>query len=495
VQESTHGFSAEELALAKKVLHAISLRRSLITEGGAEIDELRRLAARIVRQERTEQKRSPKSRRSGRQNDLGLLAKTGMRRLRRARSLNKPVPVLEPAPEAPASLEKARRCYICKQHFRELHFFYDSLCPSCAALNFRKRSFSVDLSQRRAVVTGGRIKIGFQVALKLLRAGAEVLVTTRFPRDAAQRYAAEADFAQFAPRLSIVGLDLRDLRAVERFCQQLPAHWPHLDILINNAAQTVRKPEGFYAHLSAREQSPREALPEPVRALFPAVFLENSSLESARAPLSTREAERRLLQQETKGANPVEVLSAQEARDEEKILSAVRDEHQQPLDLRETNSWRLRLAEVETPELVEVHLINAFAPFLLNRGIKPLLLRSPFRDRYIVNVSAMEGQFYKLYKGPNHPHTNMAKAALNMMTLTSASDYAESGIYMTAVDTGWITDENPFVISTMMAANGFEPPLDEVDAAARIVDPVFVGASGGPRSVGEFLKDYAPTPW
>lgn len=487
IHPETHGFDAPALEQALAVLRALSLRRHLAREDDPKLTELRALAARLARLERHEQKRSDKEERrvQRRQQDLSLLARTGLRRLRRTRSLRAlSAPPALPAPEeAPQALSSARRCYICKNAFVTLHHFYDSLCPACAALNFSKRAQSADLRGRIALVTGGRIKIGFEVACKLLRAGARVLVTTRFPRDAARRFSQEDDFSAWAGRLRILGLDLRDLRAVERVTAALDRALPHLDVLINNAAQTVRKPSRFYAHLMEGECAPREQLPAAERALFWGE--DGDALLAPRAPdalLSWAGGEDAL-------------LSGAAARDAARILGEVRDEHHQPLDLRETNSWRLRLAEVETPELLEVHLINAFAPFLLNRGLKAALLRSPAPDRYIVNVSAMEGQFYKFYKGPNHPHTNMAKAALNMMTWTSGPEYAESGIYMTSVDTGWITDENPFVISTTMAAQGFQPPLDEVDAAARILDPVFVGIAGGPKLSAVFLKDYQPTAW
>ncbi len=147
------------------------------------------------------------------------------------------------------------------------------------------------------------------------------------------------------------------------------------------------------------------------------------------------------------------------------------DEDSQQVDLRTINSWRLRLHEVETPELLEVQLVNAIAPYILNARLKPLMMKSGARDLHIVNVSAMEGQFYRTTKTDKHPHTNMAKAALNMMTRTSAPDYVRDGIHMNAVDTGWVTDEDPAVHAARKAEEGFAPPLDIIDGAARIVDP------------------------
>jgi NAD(P)-dependent dehydrogenase (short-subunit alcohol dehydrogenase family) len=168
----------------------------------------------------------------------------------------------------------------------------------------------------------------------------------------------------------------------------------------------------------------------------------------------------------------------------------------QQVDLRSRNTWRLALAEVETAEMLEVHLVNAVAPFILCARLKALMLRHPSRDKHIVNVSAMEGIFSRGTKTDKHPHTNMAKAALNMLTLTSARDYIEDGIHMNAVDTGWVTDEDPALHATRKRDElGFEPPLDIVDGAARICDPIFSGLLTGEHVWGKFLKDYKPSSW
>lgn len=306
------------------------------------------------------------------------------------------------------------RCYICKQLYREMHAFYHLLCPPCAAMNWEKRAQRADLRERVALLTGGRIKIGYQLALKLLRDGARLHLTTRFPADAAQRFQREADASEWSSRLILHALDLRDVRRVEAFCAEFAREESHLDILINNAAQTVKRPREFYDHL----------LPEaPLEAATPT----EKSLQMAARHVSSV-----LLETDARYPNA--------ACDE--ILPHF-DGDGQPLDARRDNSWRLRLHEVSTLELLETQLVNAVAPFLLSARLKPLLLRSPHARRFIVHASAMEGQFARARKTPFHPHTNMAKAALHMMTRTSAQDFARDGIYMNSADTGWITDENP----------------------------------------------------
>mmetsp|Transcript_23261 Transcript_23261/g.67144 ORF Transcript_23261/g.67144 Transcript_23261/m.67144 type:complete len:742 (+) Transcript_23261:362-2587(+) len=497
----------------------------------------------------------------------------------------------------PVQLPKLRSCYVCKVRFRELHHFYDQLCPKCAALNFAKRHQSADLRGKVAVVTGSRVKIGYQTCLKLLRAGCTVVATTRFPNSAAATYRAEKDFAGWSARLHVYGLDLRDVTGLEAFTRFLKMTYGDngIDILINNACQTIRRPRGYYTPLVNREQDLWKSSDFTHKALLDGCM----SFERIRRQLVLDHAQSgpsvgdKVGQIEGNAATAQDVPLIQMGIDVDQLAAAVEaplhsaavaavdqlapptsntigsaadkkdvsvpfettglshsaamsqlvivpedvgvsssvlppgleDINGHQLDLRSHNSWLLKMDEISTPEIMECMLINAIAPFVLNSRLQPLMTTpagADRPDRYIINVSAMEGKFYR-YKMPNHPHTNCGKAALNMLTRTSAEDLAISHrIFMNSVDTGWINDENPLEKASKIAeTNLFQTPIDEIDAAARILDPIFVGvlmdqeedANGsaeGVKNVGNktsrkekrdkkayglFLKDYRETEW
>ncbi len=399
-----------------------------------------------------------------------------------------------------------QHCYVCKQDFSVIHHFYDQLCPACAEFNYFKRTELADLRGRVALLTGGRVKIGYQAGLKLLRAGAKLIVTTRFPRDSAARYAREPDFEEWGDRLEIYGLDLRHTPSVEAFCRELLGSHDRLDFIVNNACQTVRRPPEFYEHMMEGEMASIAEMPDHQRRLLGRYeglrgyhLLPEGGTDTVGAGLA-KEADGRML--DVAGLTHAAALSQvrllpEERRAQKDLFPEGRlDQDLQQVDLRGRNSWRLLLAEVSSVELLEVQLVNAIAPFVLNARLKPLMLRTPGRDKHIVNVSAVEGQFYRNFKTTRHPHTNMAKAALNMMTRTAATDYHGDGIHMNSVDTGWVTDEDPAMIAERkVVEHRFHPPLDIVDGAARIVDPIISGINSGEHVWGQFLKDYRPTDW
>jgi NAD(P)-dependent dehydrogenase (short-subunit alcohol dehydrogenase family) len=350
---------------------------------------------------------------------------------------------------------KAKRCYVCKEHFKQVDKHYHMLCPDCSETNHFWRNKKTDLTGRHILVTGGRVKIGYHAVLRLLENGAKVTVTTRFPADAKERFSQEENSHTWINRLNILGLDLRDLNGIKSLIDYLLNKDEPLDGIINNAAQTVKRPDTYFRKLLEYEKNADPQF--------------RSFLEDRHKLLSSSEIEHY-------------------------FPSNTFDSEGLPADLRNFNSWMMKIEEVPFEELVEVWLINTIGPFLLNTQLKPLLLKTQHRNKVIVNVSAVEGQFNYANKTPRHPHTNMAKAALNMMTRTAALSYKDENIFMNSVDTGWITQENPHQLKTKIRSSGFVPPLDVHDGAARIIAPIFDGAEGK-IYFGQFLKDYKSTEW
>jgi len=474
--------------------------------------ELMKVAGQLSRPDRNQLKQLNKATRKINKKQITTLerkarAATGIRLSRETAVFTAPLQISdnhEPTKKH-LILNSPRNCYVCKTEFTQLHFFYDSMCPDCAELNYQKRFQTANLKGQVALITGSRLKIGYQATLMMLRSGATVIATTRFPVDSALRYSKENDFNKWGDRLHIYGLDLRHTPSIEIFCSHIEQTFNRLDILINNAAQTVRRPPGFYAHLMENETKTLNELPENIQQLMRNFSICTNKLNSVTIP-------------HLKSGNTLPVswhgklpgIGLKESAQLSQIPYAYDntlstdtifpkgelDVDLQQVDLRTTNSWRLKLGEIQTTEMLEIQLVNAIAPFVLCNKLATLMKKDNTGQKHIVNVSAMEGKFMRFKKGERHPHTNMAKAALNMLTHTSASELANHGIFMNAVDTGWVTDEDPIQLSKLKQdMHDFQPPLDIVDGAARVCDPFFNGINRGKHWCGKFLKDYFPIDW
>lgn len=359
-------------------------------------------------------------------------------------------------------LQIPKNCYCCNQSYQYAHSFYTRLCPKCADENYEKRFLLADLTGRNVILTGGRVKVGFATALKLLRNGANLVLTTRFPALALETLQQEADYEEWKDRLWIYGLDLRNLKAIQEFVDFYQSKFETLDILINNAAQTIKYPDQYYLPIIRREN---EMLVE---------FKNNNKLIPNATPISA------------------EVGKLEYAENEETNVALTR--FGQPVDNRDKTSWNSTLEEISMYELVEVNLINHIAPYFLIKELKPLMKASSFKEKFIVNVTSSEGIFSYNNKTMFHPHTNMTKAALNMMTLTSAKEFEKDQIYMTAVDVGWISTGARESLRKKQFEQGYIPPLDSVDRAARILHPIVEGINGNYFS-GVLLKNYKINDW
>ncbi|GGW10607.1 oxidoreductase [Streptomyces capoamus] len=386
-------------------------------------------------------------------------------------------------------LQRPRSCYTCKTRYVEVDYFYHQLCPDCARLNRDKRDARADLTGKRALLTGGRAKIGMYIALRLLRDGAHTTITTRFPKDAIRRFKAMEDSADWMHRLEVVGLDLRDPAQAVALADQVAEGGP-LDILINNATQTVRRLPSAYAALVEGESAPLPAGELPAHHVIGAF---NSGAVDGLAALPVG----------TSGLDAQKVadlaLVAGNASVARHLDGTAIDAGGLLPDVVDSNTWVQTIDQISPVELLETQLCNYTAPFILISKLRPAMAdaarKAASGRAYVVNVSAMEGVFSRGYKGAGHPNTNAAKAAMNMVTRTSAQEMFEAdAILMTSVDTGWITDERPHYDKLRLAEAGFHAPLDLVDGAARVYDPVVRGEAGEDL-YGVFMKDYAPGKW
>lgn len=359
-------------------------------------------------------------------------------------------------------LEMSRQCYCCNQAYDEAHFFYARLCPACAVENYAARFENADLTGRKVILTGGRVKIGYATALRLLRNNATVVVTTRFPGLAWSQFEQEEDYHHWKENLIVYGLDLRNLHAIQAFVSFYTDRFDSVDILINNAAQTIQYPADYYLPIIAREE-------KAIRALGNV---------------------QQLVENKTPVAHVIQALDDQVFGQASWPLNRFG----QPVDFRDKTSWNSTLDEISVQELLEVNLINQIAPYLLIKELKPWFKKSGFTDKFIVNVTSSEGLFSYENKTKFHPHTNMTKAALNMLTRTSAGEFARDQIYMSCVDVGWISTGAKESLRIQQFEQGYIPPLDAVDGASRIFHPILKGLEKE-YLCGVLLKNYKVSDW
>ena len=439
--------------------------------------------------------------------DKKARALTGIRSAREAKIFLAPTAIENEniLSKAENVLSTPRNCYVCKDEYTTLHHFYDTMCKKCGDYNYAKRFQTARMDGQVVIITGSRLKIGYHATLMMLRSGATVIATTRFPVDSALRFAKEEDYESWKDRLQIYGLDLRHIPSVEIFATYIEHNFKRLDIIINNAAQTVRRPSAFYHHLMENETKPFEEIDSKAQHLLKSHFNcihqisefdHQAGAETQNMPVTWHGSQSAIGIRASAKLSQIPYSFDNSLVAEEVFPEGKLDADLQQVDLRTTNSWRLRLGEIQTAEMIEVQLVNSIAPFVLINRLIGLMRKDFTGQKHIVNVSAIEGKFFRFRKEDRHPHTNMAKAALNMMTHTSASDFAKDGIYMNAVDTGWVTDEDPAQLSQYKEeVHDFQPPLDIVDGAARICDPFIDGINTGKHWSGQFLKDYFPIDW
>ena len=404
-----------------------------------------------------------------------------------------------------------RNCYICKEKLvlENIHKFYGNLCKKCGDYNYSFRTMKLDFTGRIAIVTGGRVKIGYYIATKLLSYGAKVLITSRFPKDTLFKYQQDPEYENWKNNLIIYPIDFRIFESTIKFVKFINENFPHVDILINNAAQTIRRTASYYKYLLPTET--KDLNPEDEKKVIKNDYinLQKQLKEGEKNKNDKKEIENSLISlvnnknPEYREILPLSVIASQIRIMEEKEQPhvTVMGGDGQPYDFSKgKNSWNFEFDEIPFQEFTEVQVINTWTPYYLCVKLKPLMMQSPYPDKYIVNVTSVEGIFNH-FKRSSHVHTNMAKAALNMFTRTCGSYLKEIGIYMTCVDTGWVSPMNE--MNSLLDKNkkkSYENefvnvPLDELDGAMRVLHPIIEGIKNKNYLFGILLKDYIKSPW
>ena len=399
-------------------------------------------------------------------------------------------------------------CYICKHKLgiNDVHEHYGNLCKKCGDYNYSFRTMKLYFSGRIAIVTGGRIKIGLEIVKKLLSYGCKVITTSRFPKHTLFIYKEDPDYEIWKNNLIIYPIDFRFIESTVNFVNFIKTKFSHIDILINNAAQTIRRTTDYYKDLLPIEK--KELNNEDDKKIIKADFLSlekqlSEDFSEKKEMTNSLESLIKTNKTEYKEIWPLSVLASQlkimEEKEQPKLYLIGGDG--QPYDFSKgKNSWNFEIDEIPFQEFLEVQLINCWTPYYLCSKLKPLMITSPFEDRYIVNVTAVEGIFNH-FKKSTHVHTNMAKASLNMLTRTCGKYFEKDKIYMTCVDTGWVSsmgEVNKMIDNDTKekAENEMElVPLDELDGAMRVLHPIIEGIKNKKYYSGILLKDYVKSKW
>ena len=413
------------------------------------------------------------------------------------------------------------RCYMCKTkgaYFEQQKSINRiiPICDQCKLLNEQKIDKTINLSGKIALITGGRIKIGYSCALRLLRCGALVIITSRFPYDCNNRFKNESDYFQWKDQIHIYGVDFRHLESVNRFISHVKEKYKKLDILINNAAQTIHRPPAYYEKISTFELNTHQLALQSSSKIYSLSYstikcvdndpflLHGKCFDSSRDNQSIITATHcnSSLTSLPPSNSPlfssqyamIPVLPSDNLSEDEKLKlfpDNLFDEHNEPIDLRKKSSWNSTINEIHPIEMIEVQLVNSIVPSLFISNFYDLLKRTE-DDTFIINVTSTEGQFSARKYNGHHAHTNMAKASLNMLTLSVAENMVKDRIYVNSVDTGWVTKMTPAGNQTARSAIA---PLTPDDGAARILDPIFNALLHGIKSHGKLFKDFVETPW
>jgi NAD(P)-dependent dehydrogenase (short-subunit alcohol dehydrogenase family) len=403
--------------------------------------------------------------------------------------------------------KQKRKCYICRFYISNPHILYPALCEPCGSFNFAESSLSLpnnlSLHNKMALITGGRVNLGFHCALRLLRCGARTIVSTRYPLDSEMRYRAEHDFNDWADRLRIVGADFRtakDAFGLVSAVKSIVREWNEADgatgegslhVLINNAAQTLTDSPGNETKASEREEDLRERL------------------GSSRLQVGYEGGYRARIW--GGGLRPMLEPDTQEVEQKHENRSV------SLAGAQTKSSWVQTLPEIPYEDMIAAHSVNSFVPLILCRELLPLMGSTARSSQgsheeasheqlphhiprasggasrplgYIVNVSSREGIFESrpenYSKAGFHVHTNMSKAALNMLTETESTPaWKTRRVAMNTVDPGYMSAAPEF-----QGEGRYPCPIGFEDGAARVLWPVAVGETRGTAIRGRFLKHF-----